>query len=127
MSSGEIAGGSRNPEALYKRHLEHLTSTQALDETAEKRLGYAKLAVAFLTVVAAVVLLYWSKFLVLVLLPAGIFVYLAIRHETRLQKIRERRRSIEFYERGIARMEDRWAGTGETGERFLNPGHPYAR
>ena len=28
---------------------------------------------------------------------------------------------------GIARLEDRWAGTGETGERFLDPAHPYAR
>lgn len=127
MSSGDRAGGARDPEELYKRRLEHLKSTQTLDETAEKRLGYAKLAVAFFTIAAAVVLLYWSKLLVLVLLPAGIFVYLAIRHENRLQKIRGRRRSIEFYERGIARMEDRWAGTGETGERFLEPAHPYAR
>ncbi len=34
---------------------------------------------------------------------------------------------IAFYERGLARLNDRWAGTGETGERFLDPAHPYAR
>jgi hypothetical protein len=127
MSSGETTGGARDPEELYKRRVEELKRIQTIEETAEKRLGYAKLAVAFFTVGAAVLLLYWSKFLVLVLLPAGIFVYLAIRHENRLQRIRERRRSIEFYERGIARMEDRWAGRGETGERFQDPGHSYAR
>jgi hypothetical protein len=48
-------------------------------------------------------------------------------HERRLQQIRARQRAIEFYERGVARLEDRWAGNGETGERFLDPAHPYAR
>lgn len=127
MSSGETERGAHNPQELYRQHLEQLKSAQAMDEAAEKRLGYAKLVVAFVTVTAAVVLLWFTKFLALLLLPAGIFVYLAISHENRLQKIRDRRRSITFYERGVARIEDRWAGTGETGERFLDPAHPYAR
>jgi hypothetical protein len=29
-------------------------------------------------------------------------------------------RSIAFYERGLARLEDRWAGTGEPGDRFAS-------
>ncbi|HEV2248095.1 MAG TPA: DNA mismatch repair protein MutS, partial [Terriglobia bacterium] len=28
---------------------------------------------------------------------------------------------------GLARLENRWMGTGESGERFLDPSHPYAR
>jgi hypothetical protein len=35
-------------------------------------------------------------------------------------------RTIAFYERGLARIEDRWAGSGETGERFGQEHHPYA-
>ena len=35
-------------------------------------------------------------------------------------------RSVKFYERGLARIEDRWAGTGETGDRFNDPHHVYA-
>jgi hypothetical protein len=31
-----------------------------------------------------------------------------------------------FYRKGIARMEDRWAGTGQTGERFRDEAHVYA-
>lgn len=127
MSSGDTVHGARDPEGLYERHLQQLTSTQTLEEAAEKRLGYAKVAIAFVTVAAAVTLLYFSKFLYLLLIPAAIFVYLAIKHERRLQQISERRRSISFYERGIARIQDRWAGTGEAGERFLEPAHPYAR
>ena len=31
-----------------------------------------------------------------------------------------------MYKRGIARIEDRWAGTGQTGDRFRDPEHVYA-
>ena len=46
----------------------------------------------------------------------------------RLEAIRDRlARGIAFYERAIARLDDRWAGTGETGARFLDEQHLYAR
>ncbi len=35
-------------------------------------------------------------------------------------------RAVTFYERGIARLQDRWAGGGEPGDRFLAAAHPYA-
>src|SRR3569833_932968 len=126
MSSGETASGARNPEELYNHHLEQLKSEQSLEVRAEKRLSYAKLAIALATLGAAMVLLYYSRFLWLLLIPALLFAYFADAHERRLQQIRDRLRSITFYERGIARISDRWAGKGETGERFLEPAHPYA-
>lgn len=127
MGSEGAERSAGHPQELYTHRLEKLRNTQALDGAAEKRLGYAKLVTAFITVVSALLLLYYSRFLPLLLLPALIFVYLAVKHEHRLQQLRERRRSISFYERGIARIQDRWAGTGETGDRFLNTPHPYAR
>jgi hypothetical protein len=33
---------------------------------------------------------------------------------------------MAFYQRGLARIEDRWVGQGETGERFSDPHHVYA-
>ena len=36
-------------------------------------------------------------------------------------------RIIGFYERGLARLSDQWAGKGETGERFVDNSHPYSR
>ena len=36
------------------------------------------------------------------------------------------KRAVSVYSRGLARMEDRWAGSGETGEEFKDPLHPYA-
>ena len=127
MSADESTRGPAVPADHYAQQLNHLKRFQTLEQTVERRLGYAKLVVAFAAVCSALVLLYYIKFLWLLLLPAGLFVYLAIAHEGRLQRLRDRRRSIEFYERGIARINDKWAGTGETGDRFLDPAHPYAR
>src|SRR5436190_23737180 len=36
-------------------------------------------------------------------------------------------RAADFYERRLANVEERWAGTGEPGSRFLNDNHPCAR
>ena len=36
------------------------------------------------------------------------------------------RRAIAFYDRGLARIEDRWIGTGEPGDRFADDHHLYA-
>jgi hypothetical protein len=57
----------------------------------------------------------------------ALFVLLAVFHEKLIRSIRLRARSIEFYDRGLARLENRWAARGETGDQFLDPLHPYAR
>jgi hypothetical protein len=59
-------------------------------------------------------------------LPVLAFAALVRVHD---KVIRERlcaERSIGFYERGLSRIEDRWSGTGETGDRFRDDGHLYA-
>ena len=118
---------TNDPAKLYSQRLDELRRVQASEQQEERLLGYAKVAVALATLAAAAVLLYYIRFLWLVCIPVAVFVFLAVLHEQRLQRIRRRRRSMEFYERGIARVEDRWAGTGETGDRFVDPAHPYAR
>ena len=127
MGAEETSRGAGGPAALYAEQLSELQRLQAADQRAERRLGFAKLAVAFVTIAAAIVLLYYVKFLWLLLVAVGVFAWLAVLHENRLRRIRQRARAMDFHARGIARVEDRWAGTGETGERFLDPAHPYAR
>lgn len=60
------------------------------------------------------------------LVPLGIFVGLVLLHERIRRRLRLAERSVAFYQRGLARLEDRWAGTGEQGTDFLDDGHPYA-
>ncbi len=60
------------------------------------------------------------------LLVLGVFVALVMIHDRVIRLRSGTERAITFYERGLARLEDRWAGRGETGERFLDPTHLYA-
>ena len=58
--------------------------------------------------------------------PAAGFLALVVFHERVLRRRQIAERAVRYYERGIARLEDRWAGTGEPGERFRDSKHPYA-
>ena len=58
--------------------------------------------------------------------PAVAFGVLMHRHDRVVRALANARRSILFYERGLGRIEDRWAGTGEPGERFRDDRHLYA-
>src|SRR5579872_3940952 len=124
MCASDTTKDVNDPAVKYSARLKELRAAQTSDENLERTLGYAKVAVAFATILAALLLLYYIKLFWLLLIPAVIFVYLSILHEKRLQQIRLRQRAIEFYERGEARLEDRWAGTGERGDRFLDSAHP---
>jgi hypothetical protein len=62
-----------------------------------------------------------------ILAPAAAFAALAVV-QTRLQQGIERRRRAEaYFERALARLDGRWAGTGATGDAYLHGVHPYAR
>jgi hypothetical protein len=121
------ARGGESPSTVYSTRLHKLNQTQAAEQRREKQLGFAKLAVAALTLVSAVALLHFLKGLELLPIPIGVFLVLGVLQENHIRRLRFRARAINFFERGVARIEGRWAGSGETGERFLNPTHPYAR
>jgi hypothetical protein len=59
-------------------------------------------------------------------LPVVVFAVLIQRHDHVIRARAAAERAIQFYERGLARIEDRWAGTGEPGERFRDDRHLYA-
>ena len=116
-----------SPHAAYHRHLLESQTRLARSQSWDRRLGYAKIAV-FLTIVGSAVLFLhahglWGLLLAMVL----VFILLLVVHERVLRSVRDRQRVTDFYQRSLARLEDRWGGTGETGDRFLDPAHPYAR
>lgn len=100
---------------------------QALAQRRERSLGYSKLTIAVLTLIAAAIVYRNAMLLASLLAPVTLFIVLAVMQEKLLNSIRYRTRAIAFYQRGLARLGDQWAGGGETGERFLHPDHPYAR
>jgi hypothetical protein len=60
------------------------------------------------------------------LLPAVVFTVLLFVHEKVTRGWHRAARAVMFYERGLARLDDSWAGKGQTGERFADPNHPYS-
>jgi hypothetical protein len=64
--------------------------------------------------------LYW------LLVPISLFIVLVIVHRRVVRVLNMTKRAISVYGRGLARMEDRWSGSGETGEEFKDPLHLYA-
>jgi hypothetical protein len=58
--------------------------------------------------------------------PAALFVVLLIVH-LRIDKRRQfAGRAVRYYEQGLKRLSDDWAGTGNEGARFIDPNHLYA-
>jgi len=55
-----------------------------------------------------------------------VFLALVVAHDQVIRRRSRAERAAAFYERGLARLEDRWAGEGTWGERFRDPLHPYA-
>ncbi|MGH9465944.1 MAG: MutS-related protein [Terriglobales bacterium] len=59
-------------------------------------------------------------------LPLAFLAFLFWWHDRVVRQRTRAERLCAFYERGMARLEDRWAGGGDAGERFRDPAHPYA-
>jgi hypothetical protein len=59
--------------------------------------------------------------------PVCGFIALMSWHSRVLRDLQRFKRAIEFYERGFARLDERWEGSGEHGDRFVDPAHPYAQ
>jgi len=121
------ASGERTPADLYSAELAGLLAFQSAEQRRERLLGYSKLIIAILTLTIAALLNRHAVVLALLSIPVAAFIVLAVLQEKLLASIRYRNRAISFYERGLARLNDQWAAKGETGERFLDAAHPYAR
>ncbi len=58
--------------------------------------------------------------------PVVVFATLVLMHDRVINRRQQADRAVLFYERGVARLQHRWMGSGEAGDRFTDAGHPYA-
>ena len=115
-----------SPSAEYSRRLDlRRAEDHRLSGTAA-RLSYARLAVFAVGVAIVVLSLRDQTSPWLLIAPVLLFGVLLHLHERVFRARTAAQRAIASYERGLARMEDRWAGTGEPGERFKDDAHLYA-
>ncbi len=117
-----------NPADEYARRLNALLAVEARAAGQSKIFGIAKLLAITFTVIAGLVLAkYDPGYIATLFAPLVLIVLLFVLHERILRTLRRCVRLKAFYKRGLARLDGSWPGTGQQGERFLEPNHPYAR
>ena len=114
------------PADEYRKRLADRETALATLSRLDTRFSYGRLvvfAVGTLVFIAA-----WRTLLPVwwIALPVAGFAALMQRHDRVIRARSIAARSIAFYERGLARIEDRWTGLGEPGDRFREDRHPYA-
>ena len=116
-----------SPPQEYRTRLERWQAEHAASGIRSRQLGNARLvtglaavAIAGLAIGAGILSPWW------LLVPVAVFVVLAVMHD-RADKRREAAlRGTAYYDRALARMENRWVGKGHQGEAFRDPKHLYA-
>ena len=115
------------PEAEYSRHLEERRTVAGQMDRRARGIGNVRLAVGLSGVVVAyfvfgrVTISPWW-----LLPPVVTFAVLVIWHSRVFSVLARAKRAVKFYEKGLARVQDRWAGEGEQGNRFRDASHVYA-
>jgi hypothetical protein len=115
------------PRAEYEKRLQQRRSSAESMDGWHHRIGNARL-ILFI----AAVILAWLAFKSQrispwwILIPLCGFTVLVVLHGRVLQQLQQLRRAVEFYKRGLDRLDERWEGEGEPGDRFRDSSHPYS-
>lgn len=113
------------PRIEYQQRIE-----ARLAEAARQMRRFRHVGIVRLTVLAIAGVLAWLAYNGLsiwwLLPPVAVFLALALVQQRIAEARRRCERAAALYEQGLARLDDRWAGFGVTGERFINSSHPYA-
>ena len=111
-------------EQEYRARREARLAALAAKERAHARFSYVRLVIAG-AAAGLFLFLGWGAvpWLVYPIVAFGVTAFL----HARLLNDRDRAASaVAFYDRGLARAAHQWIGTGDTGDRFREPEHPYA-
>jgi hypothetical protein len=116
-----------DPRAVYRRRLESRRADLSARRRTDARLSLLRLlvflgAAALVWPVVMTRALSWTWMIV----PAVAFAAVAWAHDRVIRSRTAARRAVGFYEAGLARIDDRWAGSGNQGAEYLDPEHPYA-
>ncbi len=119
---------SESPLEEYSRRLKMLNERRGEQQRRQRVAGYSQLVVGVVGVVGILLSIrHFGASSFLLLIPVAIFVFLALLQERWIRSIRRCSRAVHFYESALRRLDGTWAGTGEPGDRFLDPSHPYSR
>lgn len=116
-----------DPKLEYEVRLRARRAAHAGLTRRDALVSYARVTVFGISGLLAVLALRNSVSGWWILAPLAGFIALVIWHGYVIRAREAMSRAIAYYQWGLARIEDRWAGRGQHGERFRDPGHPYAQ
>jgi hypothetical protein len=115
------------PRAEYERRLAARRNLAAIEEKRQRLTGNVRFGVALLGLALVYPILATGQLGVgWLAIPLILFVAVSIVHDRVTRALDRATRAVEFYEKGLARLNNSWAGRGRAGTRFLDPSHPYA-
>jgi MutS domain V len=122
-----VPQSDRSPSEEYKQRQQAREQHVAHFEKLHRRFGNLRLLIVTAILIAAWFSLHNDAFsLWWLLIGAALFLAIAILHASVLRRRACAERSVDFYRKGLARIEDRWAGTGQTGDRIDTNSSLYA-
>src|SRR5688572_1065485 len=117
---------THGPAAEYRTRADARRATLAALNRRDAAISRWRL-VTFAAIVAVIVLAWRGTVHPgIIALPIVAFAWLVKIHERALRARDNAERAVGFYTNGLARIEDRWIGTGEPGDRFRDDQHLYA-
>jgi hypothetical protein len=116
-----------DPRAEYTRRRDAARQGKQRLDRQEAIVGTARVAV-FVAGLVTLYLVFLPRLVppVWLALPFVIFLGLLQVYERIKRGLVRAERLAAYYEKGLARLDERWAGTGDTGVGFVTENHPYA-
>ncbi|MGI9432152.1 MAG: hypothetical protein ACR2PQ_08065 [Myxococcota bacterium] len=123
----DLSESARGPHAVYSKRLTERAARAAELAVRDRLLSNLRL-LTFGIGAALALAIFFGRWLGIAWLapPVLVFVVLLVIHERVARRKDRADRAVAFYEAGLARLEHRFAGIGEPGERFRDPHHPYS-
>jgi hypothetical protein len=116
-----------DPRAEYGKRLVARRERAVYEERRQRLTGNARVATVLLVLALGYPILIGGQLGIgWLAVPVVLFLAVSIAHDRVTRAWQRAARAVEFYEKGLARLDGRWAGQGQTGNRFLDPAHPYA-
>jgi len=118
---------SLSPELEYSKRLSERES--AVKSLQQKHIWLGNVRIVLFIAIA---ILWWkagtkgSPYFYWLAAAILVFIVLIFIHRRVVRTMQTAKRAAALYQRGLARIDDRWSGNGDTGEKFRVPGHVYA-
>ncbi len=117
----------RQPRQEYTARREHWLNERSILDRLYIKIGNWRLII-FLIAALLGWLSFWRGAVSAwwLLVPLGLFIALVVWHARVARRQTFANRGLAYYDSGLARLDDRWSGTGSRGEGFRDPQHVYA-